>query len=104
MATGRPALVVPYPFHRDQHQLHNGLLLAEVGAAMVIEQAQLTPARLRATLGEFLDEPQRAVQMGQRARALHHPSAARDIVADLESLLGACCPQPLAVESEGART
>lgn len=36
-ALGKPALLLPYPHHRDQHQRSNAEVLAHTGAAVVIE-------------------------------------------------------------------
>lgn len=36
-AAGVPAVFLPYPFHRDEHQKHNAAVLVEAGAAVVCE-------------------------------------------------------------------
>lgn len=47
---GRPSLLVPYPYHKDQQQHHNARWLSAVGGAIVIEQAALESAQLAAQL------------------------------------------------------
>ncbi len=45
-AHGLPAILVPYPHAAADHQSANARWMAQAGAAIVIEDAQLTPARL----------------------------------------------------------
>ena len=49
-AAGIPSILVPYPFHKDQQQLENARWLEGAGAALIIEQADLTAARLQQEL------------------------------------------------------
>ena len=49
-AAGKPAILVPLPTATDDHQRQNARLLAEAGAAELIEQRELTGERLAATM------------------------------------------------------
>lgn len=42
---GKRAVLIPYPYAADNHQEHNARTLAEAGAAEMIIQSDLTPAR-----------------------------------------------------------
>ncbi len=79
---GIPALLVPYPHSARDHQLANARAMAEAGAAILIEQDNLTPETLAATLREFSTLPAKrtAMQNAARARAL---TGADKAVADL---------------------
>jgi UDP-N-acetylglucosamine--N-acetylmuramyl-(pentapeptide) pyrophosphoryl-undecaprenol N-acetylglucosamine transferase len=70
MAAGRPAIVVPYPHHKDRQQLRNAEVLQQSSAAVVVEEREITPERLRAVVADLLDDPQRLAAMGAAAGAL----------------------------------
>ena len=79
-ATGTPAVIVPYPHHRDRQQYLNAAPLAAAGAAAVCEQ---TDAPLTAPLGEtltrILNDDQHLASMQDAARQLAKPHAARTV-------------------------
>ncbi len=45
-ALGIPAILVPYPYSTGNHQRYNAELLEKEGQAIVIEDSELTPARI----------------------------------------------------------
>ncbi|MBO4793499.1 MAG: UDP-N-acetylglucosamine--N-acetylmuramyl-(pentapeptide) pyrophosphoryl-undecaprenol N-acetylglucosamine transferase, partial [Deltaproteobacteria bacterium] len=77
---GRPAVLVPFPFAAHDHQMKNARALEKRGAALVLPQAELTPERLAALIGELLDDQARLRKMGAAFRALARPDAAGNIV------------------------
>lgn len=82
-ATGTPAVLVPYPYHRDRHQQHNAAALAQAGAAVVAEDAADTAANaqaLRASLLPILHEPDRLGAMRKAAHPAPGHAAAEQIV------------------------
>jgi UDP-N-acetylglucosamine--N-acetylmuramyl-(pentapeptide) pyrophosphoryl-undecaprenol N-acetylglucosamine transferase len=80
-AAGKPAVFVPFPRAADDHQRVNAEALAKHGAAVVVEESKLEGVWLAETIAALLQDPQRLQKMGQAARALAHPNAARDIAA-----------------------
>ena len=69
-AVGRAAVLIPSPNVAENHQYYNALELQKAGAAVVIEEKDLTGETLIATVSEMLRTPGKLVEMGQNARKL----------------------------------
>lgn len=67
-AAGVGAILVPYPYASDDHQTRNAKYLVERGAAVLLPQSRLTPARLRALVTELLASPGQLQLMEAAAR------------------------------------
>lgn len=78
-ATGRPAVLVPYPHAAAGHQESNAAWMAEAGAAIVIADDELDPERLVAGVSGLLVDEQRLEAMSAASAALAKPDAARRI-------------------------
>lgn len=78
-AHGLPAILVPYPRAAADHQHGNARWMAEAGAAIVIEDAELTPQRLAHAVGELLADRGRLAAMARASASLARPGAAREI-------------------------
>jgi len=74
-AGGMASILVPFPHAVDDHQTANGKFLADHGAALLIQQRDLTPQKLAETI-QGLDRG-RLLDMARKARALGKPDAAR---------------------------
>lgn len=82
-AVGRPAIIVPYPHHKDRQQLRNAEVLAKAGAAWICEESQLTVGSLAELLHGLLADPERLARMGASARGLLPGDAAGAILRDM---------------------
>lgn len=69
-AVGRASVLIPYPSAAENHQYHNAMVLGKAGAAVVIEQKDLTLDRMKETVKNLHDAPEKRMLMGQRAGAL----------------------------------
>jgi UDP-N-acetylglucosamine--N-acetylmuramyl-(pentapeptide) pyrophosphoryl-undecaprenol N-acetylglucosamine transferase len=78
-AAGRPAVLVPYPRASADHQTANARWMVEAGAAVVVPDAELTPARLGQVVGDLLADPQRLAAMAAASAALARPHAAQAV-------------------------
>ena len=85
-AAGKASILIPYPSAADQHQLHNARALERAGAACVIEQKDLKPARLVECVLSLLGNRGELTGMEQRAKSLASPLAASHIADLLEDL------------------
>ncbi len=82
-AHGLPAILVPYPHAAADHQSTNARWMCQAGAAIAIEDAQLSATRLAREAGELLANPARLAAMASASRALARPDAAQAIAAEL---------------------
>jgi UDP-N-acetylglucosamine--N-acetylmuramyl-(pentapeptide) pyrophosphoryl-undecaprenol N-acetylglucosamine transferase len=87
-AAGKPAVFVPFPRAADDHQRVNAEALERAGAAVVVEESKLEGVWLAETIAALLGDLSRLDRMGQAARKLSHPNAARDIAAMVARLAG----------------
>ena len=76
-ASGRPAILVPFPYAADNHQKRNAQAFERAGAALLFDQFGLTGARLCDAIVALAKDPARRREMGLKARALAHHGAAR---------------------------
>jgi UDP-N-acetylglucosamine--N-acetylmuramyl-(pentapeptide) pyrophosphoryl-undecaprenol N-acetylglucosamine transferase len=61
----------------------NARFMADAGAAVVIPDSELTPARLAEEVERLLVDPARAAAMASAALAVARPRAAQDIAAEV---------------------
>jgi UDP-N-acetylglucosamine--N-acetylmuramyl-(pentapeptide) pyrophosphoryl-undecaprenol N-acetylglucosamine transferase len=87
-AAGRPAILVPYPHATGRHQHANAEWMAEAGAAIVVEDAELEPQRLRELAGGLLADRDRLEAMAAASRALARPDAAERVAAEVLGAIG----------------
>lgn len=80
-AAGKPAIFVPFPAAADDHQKRNAEALAKAGAAVMLEQSQLTRHNLVETVTALLGDAGRLEKMSTAARKMSHPDAAARIAA-----------------------
>jgi len=82
-AHGKPAVLVPYPYATADHQTSNASFMERAGAAVIIPDGELTPARLASEVGSLLADPVRLAAMARASAGLARPHAARDIAREL---------------------
>jgi len=74
-AGGMASILVPFPHAVDDHQSANARFLSGRGAAILIQQRDLTPQRLAELIGSM--DRAKLLEMARKARALGKPDAAR---------------------------
>jgi len=82
-----PAILLPYPYHKDQHQMRNADILTRAGAARIVVDdcdSNSTARRLFVVLQLCLQQGQ-LEEMAQAAHQLAQPHAARNIAEQLSA-------------------
>jgi UDP-N-acetylglucosamine--N-acetylmuramyl-(pentapeptide) pyrophosphoryl-undecaprenol N-acetylglucosamine transferase len=77
---GVPALYIPLPGASGDEQTANARLVTQAGGGAILPQSTLTPQGLLAQVKQMLADPGRLKDMGERARTLAIPDAARRLV------------------------
>jgi UDP-N-acetylglucosamine--N-acetylmuramyl-(pentapeptide) pyrophosphoryl-undecaprenol N-acetylglucosamine transferase len=86
-ASGRPALLIPFPHAADDHQRRNARTLEAHGAALLLDQEKTTGAVLaRSAVDLALDRP-RLARMAVKSAELGKPAAADRIIDLMEDLV-----------------
>jgi UDP-N-acetylglucosamine--N-acetylmuramyl-(pentapeptide) pyrophosphoryl-undecaprenol N-acetylglucosamine transferase len=85
-AAARPAVLVPFPAATDDHQRRNAQVLVEAGAAVMIEERQLSAGRLAATVVALLSDPAGLANMRRAMAGFARPDAATRIVHQIREL------------------
>jgi UDP-N-acetylglucosamine--N-acetylmuramyl-(pentapeptide) pyrophosphoryl-undecaprenol N-acetylglucosamine transferase len=75
----RAAIFVPYPFHKDEQQLHNARVIEKRGGAIIVRDDDQLASNLARELDALTRNPARLDEMGLRAHQEAHPDAARHV-------------------------
>ncbi|MEG1103620.1 MAG: undecaprenyldiphospho-muramoylpentapeptide beta-N-acetylglucosaminyltransferase [Oscillospiraceae bacterium] len=86
-AAGKASVLIPSPNVAENHQYHNAMQLAKIGAATVIEEKNLTPQLLIDTVDKLTKDFALLMEMGAKARNLAMPNSLAKICDELELLL-----------------
>ncbi len=78
-ASGKAAIFVPFPFATDDHQKRNAQVLTANGAALLIDESELTPERVANEVSSLITNQKRLIEMGAAAKGFSHPGAAEEI-------------------------
>jgi UDP-N-acetylglucosamine--N-acetylmuramyl-(pentapeptide) pyrophosphoryl-undecaprenol N-acetylglucosamine transferase len=80
-ATGLPAIIVPYPFHRDRQQERHAHVLASAGAAVMLPDAETTTRSVGDIADSLFDSEETLGEMARASLGLGHPDAAEHLAA-----------------------
>jgi UDP-N-acetylglucosamine--N-acetylmuramyl-(pentapeptide) pyrophosphoryl-undecaprenol N-acetylglucosamine transferase len=82
----KPSVLVPFPAAADNHQVVNARSLVDAGAAVMIEERDLTGELLAAEIRRILSDPEVRARMSRAAGLLGRPQAASEIADVLTDL------------------
>lgn len=102
-AWGKPSIIIPIQRSNGNHQVKNAYYYARSGAAIVIEEENLSPKLLLAQIDKLFDDPAKMEAMSESAKAFANTGAARKIA---EHLIAVSYhkkgkPEPKEPEQEG---
>jgi UDP-N-acetylglucosamine--N-acetylmuramyl-(pentapeptide) pyrophosphoryl-undecaprenol N-acetylglucosamine transferase len=86
-ACGRPAILVPYPHAAAGHQSVNAQAMAAKGAALMMEEADLTPERLAKLISGLLHDRTSIMSMAAVAKGLARHGAAARLLQECRNVL-----------------
>ena len=76
---GKPAILVPFPHAADDHQTVNAKTLEEQGAAIMINDAELTGNSIKTMIESLMQDPSRLEKIGKTLKTLAMPDADQTI-------------------------
>ena len=86
-AVGRASVLIPSPNVAENHQYHNAMQLQKLGAAVVVEEKELTGEKLIGIVDKLTKDPAELMLMGAKARALAQPDSLDKICENLDQLM-----------------
>ena len=85
-AIGIPSILIPSPYVPNNHQYYNGKALCDKNAAVMIEEKDLSGAKLNDTVNELLNDEKRLKQLADNALKLGNPEVLSDIIIEIEKI------------------
>ena len=70
-AAGKASILIPSPIVAGNHQYHNAMVLGKAGAAVVIEQKDVTNERMIAEIEKLYNDREKVKAMSESAAKLH---------------------------------
>ena len=86
-AAGKPSVLIPSPYVAENHQYRNAMVLVQHGAAVCIEEKDLTAERLFDAVTAITDNKEKMAKMAKNASALAILDADARILAEIRRML-----------------
>jgi len=86
-ALGKPAILVPYPYATADHQRKNARFMVDGGAALLVDDAELSGELLGRLVADLLGDRGRLAAMAAASAALGRPDATRRVVDEIERIV-----------------
>lgn len=86
-AAGRASILIPSPNVAENHQYHNAMVLQNAGAAVVVEEKNLTGGSLVKLVKELTRDPDGLKKLGENAKKLAKPHAVDEIADHILALV-----------------
>jgi len=86
-ALGKPAILVPYPYATADHQRKNARWMVAGGAALLVDDAELSGDLLFGLVADLLGDPRRLAAMAAASAALGRSDATARVVDEIEKIV-----------------
>ncbi|KRT67563.1 MAG: UDP-N-acetylglucosamine--N-acetylmuramyl-(pentapeptide) pyrophosphoryl-UDP N-acetylglucosamine transferase [candidate division WWE3 bacterium CSP1-7] len=86
-ALGKPAILIPISWVSRREQFLNARILEEIGAAVVLEEEQLSSRSLKQNLDDIFANLRKYQKAAEKARQLINPRAASQIASEIIRLI-----------------
>lgn len=85
-AVGRASILIPSPVVAGNHQFHNAMVLGKAGAAVVIEQKDVTAQKMIEIIEDLMKDPDKVGSMAKNAASLHLADTEERILSVIDGL------------------
>lgn len=85
-AAGKASILIPSPIVAGNHQYHNAMVLGKAGAAVVIEQKDVTNEKIISEIEKLYNDPDKVQVMSDSALKLHLSDTDRRILDVIDKL------------------
>ena len=79
-AVGVGSVLIPFPYAIDDHQTHNAKFLEDAGAAILVQQSDITLESFVSILQDLIDNPKKIEAMAKQAKSKAKLGVAKKIV------------------------
>ncbi len=86
-AAGKASILIPSPVVAGNHQYYNAMVLGKAGAAVVIEQKNVTNEKIIAEIERLSNDPDQITVMSESAAGLHLNDTPERILSVVDKLL-----------------
>ena len=85
---GKPAIFIPLPNVSQDHQEYNARVLANVGAAEIIQNSELNESILSSSIKKIILHKDKMISMGEAARTVAPSDVEEKIYREILNLVG----------------
>jgi len=84
---GKPAIFIPYPNAAENHQEYNAKVLANLNAAKIILDKDLTGKKLADTIKKMIENENKLIEMGENAKKIAIHDVEEKIYKEIKKVL-----------------
>ena len=85
-AIGKPSLLIPLSTAAANHQTKNAWALTKIDGAVALEEKNITMNMFLSAVFKLIDNPEKAKEMGEKAKAFYNPSSNHKIAEEIIKL------------------